>query len=111
MNRDEVIRTLKDVVQSAKTISGYRVPTEKKPKVFINGRYRRDGYFIELLAINGEEGNYPIPVLLFTPIKRKEKQPAIIYLHPEGKSADAQPGGYIEQLVKKGYVVLAVDPF
>jgi len=101
---------LKDIVQSAKTISGYRVPTEIKPKAFINGRYRRDGYFIELLAINGEEGNYPIPVLLFTPVKRKEKQPAIIYLHPNGKSADAQPGGYIEQLVKKGYVVLAVDP-
>jgi hypothetical protein len=47
---------LKDIVQSAKTISGYRVPTEIKPKAFINGRYRRDGYFIELLAINGEEG-------------------------------------------------------
>ena len=101
---------LKDIVQSAKTISGYRVPTEIKPKAFINGRYRRDGYFIELLAIKGEEGNYPIPVLLFTPVKRKEKQPAIIYLHPDGKSADAKPGGYIEQLVKKGYVVLAVDP-
>ena len=101
---------LKDIVQSAKTISGYRVPTEIKPKAFINGRYRRDGYFIELLAIKGEEGNYPIPVLLFTPVKRKEKQPAIIYLHPDGKSADAQPGGNIEQLVKKGFVVLAVDP-
>ena len=101
---------LKTVIQSAKTISGYRPPSQIKPKSFINGRYRRDDYLIELLTITGEDGNYPIPLLLFTPVKRNEKHPAIIYLHHEGKSTDAQPGGYIEQLVKKGYVVLAVDP-
>ena len=43
-------------------------------------------------------------------IKKNKKHPAIIYLHPAGKSTDAHPGGYIEQLVRKGYVVLAVDP-
>jgi cephalosporin-C deacetylase-like acetyl esterase len=101
---------LTDVMQSAKTISGYRPLSEIKPKSFINGRYRRDGYSIELLAIDGEDGKYPVPLLLFTPSDRREKHPAIIYLHPEGKSPGAQPGGYIEQLVKKGYVVLAVDP-
>jgi len=101
---------LTDVVQSAKKISGYRKPSDTKPSAFINGRYRRDGYFVELLAIKGEDGHYPIPLLLFTPVKRNEKHPAVIYLHPDGKSTDAQPGGYIEQLVKKGYVVLAVDP-
>jgi len=101
---------LTDVVQSAKVISGYRPPSDIKPKAFINGRYRRDGYSIELLAINGEDDNYPIPLLLFTPAGQRKKYPAIIYLHSKGKDADAQPGGYIEQLVKKGYVVLAVDP-
>jgi hypothetical protein len=101
---------LKDVVQAAKAISGYETPPRIMPKPFINGRYRRDGYAVELLAIDGEDGNYPVSLLLFAPDKKNEKHPAIIYLHPEGKSADAQPGGHIEQLVKKGYVVLAVDP-
>ena len=101
---------LKDVVASAMKISGYRSPSDLKPKTFINGRYRRHGYFVELLALTGEDGNYPIPMLLFTPIERRKKHPAIIYLHPNGKNTDAQTGGHIEQLVKKGYVVIAVDP-
>lgn len=101
---------LKDIVSSAMKISGYRLPSDIKPKAFINGRYRRQGYFLELLAINGEDDNYPIPILLFTPIERRKKHPAIIYLHPNGKNTDAQPGGHIEQLVKQGYVVIAVDP-
>jgi cephalosporin-C deacetylase-like acetyl esterase len=101
---------LKDIVESAKTISGYRRPAEKQPKAFVNGRYHRDGYLIELLAISGEDDNYPVPLLLFTPNQRDQKHPAIIYLHPGGKGTDAQPGGRIEQLVMKGYVVIAVDP-
>ena len=101
---------LTDVVQAAKAISGYKAPSEIKPEPFINGRYHRNGYTVELLAINGEDGNYPVPLLLFTPDKKNKKHPAIIYLHPAGKSTDAHPGGYIEQLVRKGYVVLAVDP-
>ena len=111
---DESRRTnpnhLKDVLQSAKMISGYMLPYEAKPRAFINGRYHRGAYSIELLAINGEDGNYPVTLLLFTPAKRDNKHKAIIYLHPDGKSTDAQPGGHIEQLVNKGYVVLAVDP-
>jgi dienelactone hydrolase len=101
---------LKDVVASAMKISGYRRPADQNQKAFINGRYRRHGYFVELLALSGEDGNYPIPMLLFTPIERRKKHPAVIYLHPNGKNTDAQPGGFIEQLVKKGYVVIAVDP-
>ena len=101
---------LKDVIASAKSISGYHAPSEIKPKAFINGRYKRDGYTIELLGLKGEDGNYPVPVLLFTPATTRKKHPAIIYLHPEGKSRDAQPGGYIEHLVRKGYVVIAADP-
>jgi cephalosporin-C deacetylase-like acetyl esterase len=101
---------LKETIKAAKTISGYRTPSEKRPRAFINGRYRRNDYSISLLAIDGEDGNYPVPLLLFTPAKVNEKHPAIIYLHPDGKSIDAQPGGRIEQLVQKGYVVLAVDP-
>ncbi|MBL7696821.1 MAG: acetylxylan esterase [Chitinophagaceae bacterium] len=101
---------LKEVVKAAKAISGYKPSSPAKLNPFINGRYRRDGYFIELLTIDGENDNYPIPLLLFTPPDNNKKHPAIIYLHPEGKITDAQNGGYIEQLVKKGYVVVAADP-
>ena len=101
---------LQNAVASARRISGYRVPSEPQPKPFINGRYKRDGYTVELLAIKGEDGNYPIPLLLFTPSTPNKKHPAIIYLHPEGKDKDAHAGGYVEHLVKKGYVVIAADP-
>jgi cephalosporin-C deacetylase-like acetyl esterase len=37
------------------------------------------------------------------------KHPALIYLHPEGKSAGAAVGGEIEGFVKQGYIVLSPD--
>ena len=33
----------------------------------------------------------------------------MIYIHPEGKSAEASAGGEIEQLVKRGFIVAAPD--
>ena len=33
----------------------------------------------------------------------------MIYLHPEGNSTDAAPGGKIEKLVKRGFTVVAAD--
>jgi len=35
--------------------------------------------------------------------------PAVLYLHEQGKAADAKAGGPIERLVKAGQTVLAVD--
>ena len=54
------------------------------------------------------EGTCALPLLLFVP-DSCEKSAAIIYLNPEGKSADSSPGGKIEQLVKKGIIVAAPD--
>ncbi len=51
----------------------------------------------------------PFPYLLFVPNDAQEKHPALIYLHPQGKVTEAKPGGEIEKLVKKGYVVAATD--
>ena len=55
------------------------------------------------------EGNYPIPILLFVPKDNREKHPALVYIHSEGKVTDAIPGGEIENLVRRGYVVAATD--
>ena len=55
------------------------------------------------------EGDYAIPILLFVPNDNIEKHPALIYLHPEGKVTEAKPGGEIEKLVRKGYIVAATD--
>ena len=37
------------------------------------------------------------------------KHRALVYLHSEGKVTEAKPGGEIEKLVKKGYIVAATD--
>jgi pimeloyl-ACP methyl ester carboxylesterase len=60
-----------------------------------------------MYAVQGN-GNYVIPVLLFIP-KETGKHQAVIYLNPLGKIADAGKGGPIEQLIKKGYLVIAPD--
>jgi dienelactone hydrolase len=51
---------------------------------------------------------YAIPILLFKPDDNL-KHPAIVYLHSKGKITGAEPGGEIEKLVKKGYIVAAAD--
>ena len=62
---------------------------------------------MEMYALQGN-GNYVIPLLLFVP-DGNGRYPAVIYLNPKGKKADSGPGGTIEQIVKKGYVVAAAD--
>jgi len=96
------------VISKAKTISGFQAPSGKVNEPFINGRYQRDGYVVEKYAIRGE-GYYAIPMLLFVPDNCSEKRPGVVYLHTKGKAVDAQPGGEIEKLVKKGYIVAAAD--
>jgi dienelactone hydrolase len=97
---------LDKVVAEARELSGFSVPDSKIRSVF-RGRYQRDGYAVEMYAIQGD-GNYVIPLLLFVP-KNRERFSSLIYLNPGGKAADASPGGRIEKLVKAGYMVAAPD--
>jgi cephalosporin-C deacetylase-like acetyl esterase len=108
MSRKNTDKHLGEVIVKAKEISGFIAPSGTAGNAFINGRYHRDGYSVGKYAIMGE-GDYPIPILLFVPDDNKEKHPAVVYLHPGGKAADALPGGEIEKLVRKGYVVSAAD--
>ena len=107
-SRKDIEKHLSEVKVIAKEISGFIAPSRKVEKAFLNGRYQRDGYSVGKYAIMGE-GDYAIPILLFVPNDAKEKYPALIYLHPQGKVTEAKPGGEIEKLVKKGYVVAAAD--
>ena len=106
-SRNDIDAHLAEVQEKARTISGYKEP-QNDLQPFLNGRYQRDGYTVAKIAIRGE-GEYAIPFLLFVPDGNSPTYPAIIYLHPEGKIKEALPGGEIERLVKKGYVVAAAD--
>jgi dienelactone hydrolase len=105
-SRKNITPHLQSVLTKAKELSGYIDPQAEVKSVF-RGRYQRDGYAVEMHALQGE-GDYMIPLLLFVP-KTGKKFTSVIYLHPEGKITDASLGGRIEQLVKKGYLVAAPD--
>jgi len=68
----------------------------------------RPGYRIHKLAFETEPG-ITVPALLFAGEGGAGKKPAVLYLDPAGKAADAAPGGPLEALVKAGHVVLAAD--
>jgi hypothetical protein len=106
-SRKDVGTQLSEVKDNAPVICGYRKPSEKQQS-FINGRYQREGYTVAKYAIRGE-GDCAIPILLFVPDDSQVKHRAIVYLHPQGKINEANPGGEIEKLVKKGFVVAAAD--
>jgi hypothetical protein len=97
-NRDEVLK-------SARDLSGYIEPETIGTPVF-TGRLKRTGYVIEKYFVKGE-GDYVLPYLIFKPEVQSVK--AMIYLHPEGKAAEAKAEGEIEQYVKQGFIVLAPD--
>ncbi|MBN1290855.1 MAG: acetylxylan esterase [Candidatus Latescibacteria bacterium] len=105
-SRENSVKHLEQVKKKAKELSGY-VTSNDTCNPFFQGRYRRDGYSVEMYAIEGD-GDYVIPLLFFVP-DDSVKSPAVIYLHPNGKIAEASPGGEIEKLVRKGYVVVAPD--
>ncbi len=105
-SRKDPDRHIEEVRIKAEELSGYKGPGNAINPVF-RGRYQRNGYAVEMYALHGN-GNYIIPLLLFVPATG-DRFPSVIYLHPGGKATDAAPGGRIEQLVRKGYLVAAPD--
>ncbi len=93
------------VLNSARKLSGYMEPDKTDMPVF-SGRFSREGISIEKYFLKGE-GNYVIPYLLIVPSRFNGK--AVIYLDPEGKSAELKAGGRIEWLARQGFMVLAPD--
>jgi len=70
------------------------------------GRVEREGYHIEKLVLRTGSG-VPLPALTFHP--EKPNGAACLYLHDDGKAADAAAGGAIENFVKDGTLVVSVD--
>ena len=69
------------------------------------GEITRTGYRIEKLVYESEPGIL-VPSLLFLPEKPAGSKPAAIFVHGRGKAA-ARPEA--EELVRAGFVVLAID--
>lgn len=72
------------------------------------GLLGRDGYHIERLVLGTAPG-IAVPALAFVPETGPARKPALLYLHGDGKSADAGEGGDIEALARAGNLVLAPD--
>lgn len=97
---------LTSLPQKVKDISGYESPSPSKEIVF-SGRFQRDGYAIEKYLLVQNE-LYAIPLIAMVPEGNK-KEELILYLHPDGKSAEAGQGEQMERLVQQGHVVVAPD--
>jgi cephalosporin-C deacetylase-like acetyl esterase len=72
------------------------------------GRIEADGFAIEKLIYESEPG-IVIPAVLLIPKDAESKKPAVVYVNDKGKSADWGHDGAIQQLVKRGFIVLALD--
>jgi hypothetical protein len=76
------------------------------PEIVSAGILERDGCQIKKLIIKPEAG-IVLPALMFVPETNASRP--VLYLHEKGKDVDALPGGPIEQLMKAGRCVLAVE--
>jgi len=72
------------------------------------GSINRDGYHIDKLLLEADTGLL-LPALAFVPHAVDEAVAPYLYLHEDGKDADAGKEGAIEKLVQAGHLVLAVD--
>lgn len=76
------------------------------PEVAVLGQIERENCTIQKLALSVADG-LRIPALAFVPAKAVGT--AILYLHGTSMTADAAPGGPIDQLAQQGHVVLAAE--
>jgi hypothetical protein len=72
------------------------------------GEVQRDGYAVRKVVFETEPG-IEVPALWFVPPGKMAKRPLTLYIHGEGKAAEAGPGGALEQMMKAGQEVLALD--
>lgn len=96
------------LLDKVRNIAGTRkLPQLPEPKITSSVTVEQDDYQIRKMILTPEDGIY-LPALMFVP-KTSTGQPPVLYIHEEGKSALAAPGGPIEAMVKTGKCVLAVD--
>lgn len=97
-----------ELLEKVAQIAGVRRLSElPEPEVVECGKIEREQYDIVKLIFRPEAG-IELPALSFRP-RNREPVGGVVYIHEEGKAADAAVGGPIEKLVLAGKVVLAVD--
>ncbi len=97
-----------EALAKVRQIAGIRPLADLPPLTHqTTGSVERSGHRVDALLLHPEEG-ITLPALAFMP--SSPDGDAYLYLHGEGKHADARPGGPIEKLVSAGHIVLAVDP-
>jgi hypothetical protein len=97
----------KQALSEVRRLAGIRPLAElAKPQAVAQGSVERDGCRIERLLLKIDP-MIELPALLFHPAKASG--PKVLYLHGEGKHADAASGGPIAKLVAAGSTVLALD--
>jgi cephalosporin-C deacetylase-like acetyl esterase len=96
------------LLEQVRRLVGIRKLSElPQPQIETLGTLARSGYKIEQLLIKPEAG-ISLPALLFLPEKPSTDR-IVLYVHQQGKAADAGADGPIERLVHAGDSVLAVD--
>jgi len=102
---DRTVR--QDVQAKIAELAGIR-PLDELPDPVLTkvGRVERKGYRIDKVILTWEEG-VALPALVFEP--PQDGGDVYLYVHGDGKEADAGVGGPIEGLVRQGYTVFDVD--
>jgi cephalosporin-C deacetylase-like acetyl esterase len=83
-------------------------PGGPAPSLRVHNTYARAGYKIEVVSYESEPG-IRIPGLILTP-EASGRRPAALVVDARPKQTIAAPGGDLEDLVKNGYVVFAIQP-
>jgi hypothetical protein len=104
--RRDLPRHLAAVKSDAARLAGYTPLTGAAQAVVFSGRSLHKDYSLEKYVLPVDD-RYMIPVIAMVPESPSRK--VVIYLHPEGKSAQAASGGEMEWLVKQGCTVIAPD--
>ena len=86
--------------------TAYRKPSGAPPSQEY-GSISRPGFTIRKMTLETDP-DITLPGLLFVPDGAGQR-PATLFVDSEGKSAQAEPGGRIEALVRAGRVVFALD--
>ena len=105
--RQDLAMHLAAVKADAARLAGYSpLPAAAQQAAVFCGRFQRTGYSLEkyLLPV---DNRYAIPLIAMVPDGAPRN--VALYLHPQGKGAQAGAGGEIEFLVKQGCAVIAPD--
>ncbi len=98
-----------EILSRVRRIAGIRKLSElPQPQGRSSRVIEREVCTITKMVLIPENGIY-LPALLFAPVKQETANRTVLYIHEKGKDADAGPGGLIEDLVRAGRRVLAVD--